>query len=361
MTNSEEGSRSVGGWGITFGLLGLSLAGWWNQQQEYPAIGALLLVFGIVFLALGLWSLVNSPVDLEVLEKRGSIRGLARALRRLKEGWRRAAAASALGRLGKGSAARHLERAVIGDKDAEVRQAAVVALSAVGDGRKRTTIQRLLMALDDTEWRVRRAAAAALDQLGWEPSTADVQVQGSYHAAKRDWVWSALEGDTRARGEAVSELSRRGDVEAATQLVDVLRNDWDSRVRAAAAGALGSIGDPQSLKALVRSLGDGTWEVRKAAVRALDELHWSPSDEVESASYLAVKNAVLCPACQGQGTVLVDSDAPCYCGQPYVDAAGFYYSRDDPAVPGEEKCPAHHGGDLREVCSNCRGMGHAVT
>jgi HEAT repeat protein len=66
-------------------------------------------------------------------------------------------------------------------------------------------------------------------------------------------------------------LGKLGDPQAVPALIQAL-GDSDSAVRAAAAEALGAIGDPQAVPALIQALGDSDCDVRRAAAEALGKL-----------------------------------------------------------------------------------------
>jgi HEAT repeat protein len=72
----------------------------------------------------------------------------------------------------------------------------------------------------------------------------------------------------RAAAEAVGEL---GDPQAVPALIQTL-GDSDGEVRRAAAEALGELSDPRAIPALSRALGDSDESVRRDAVRAIGKL-----------------------------------------------------------------------------------------
>jgi HEAT repeat protein len=116
----------------------------------------------------------------------------------------------------------------------------------------------LRQVLKDEDWRIRRAAAEALGQIG-DPQATPALIQ-----ALRDedfWV-------RRAAAEALGQI---GDPQATPALAQALRDEmW--LVRLAAAEALGQIGDPQATPALIQALQDEDSDVRRAAARALRKI-----------------------------------------------------------------------------------------
>ena len=70
------------------------------------------------------------------------------------------------------------------------------------------------------------------------------------------------------RAAAAEALGAIGDPQAVPALIQAL-GDSDSAVRRAAAEALGKLGDPQAIPALIQALGDSDRDVRRAAAEAL--------------------------------------------------------------------------------------------
>lgn len=135
----------------------------------------------------------------------------------------------------------------LNDSDATMRQAALTALGALGEAR---AIQPVRSRLADPELRVRQAAAAALARLAMSQGRRDPSTNAS-----------------------TSLPSLR---EAVLPLADCLADDSPT-VRAAAATALGHIGDTAALPALLRRLADPEATVRSATAEALGRLAQSAS------------------------------------------------------------------------------------
>ena len=80
---------------------------------------------------------------------------------------------------------------------------------------------------------------------------------------------------------AIEALSTIKDVRAVEPLIRVLQKDTMSEVRWAAALALGEIGSPEAIPALVRLLRDGNRYIRFGCAEALLKLDWRPADETD--------------------------------------------------------------------------------
>jgi HEAT repeat protein len=203
----------------------------------------------------------------------------------------RKSAAGALGKIGDGRAVEPLIKALgdeavtsmagsglvaTGRKEMPVREAAAGALGEIGDER---AVEPLMGVLSDDNWRVRRNAAGALDELGWIPET-DGQ-RAAYLIASMDWKtlveWGAPavepliktleDDDIEVRKAAVATLGKIGDERAVEPLMGVLSDD-DWRVRGSAAEALGKIGDERAIEPLIKGLERGN----SAVARALGEI-----------------------------------------------------------------------------------------
>jgi HEAT repeat protein len=146
----------------------------------------------------------------------------------------RAAAALALGALRSANGAGPLRTALAGDPNPAVRAASA---SALGDLHRAGSAGALTTALTgDPEPDVQQAAARAMGQLPDADSAALLQALAAE--------------DALVRLEAVYSLGRLGVITAVSNLIGTLQNDSDCRVRAAAAWALGALGDPLAVDAL---------------------------------------------------------------------------------------------------------------
>jgi HEAT repeat protein len=88
--------------------------------------------------------------------------------------------------------------------------------------------------------------------------------------------------DPLVRAVAASALGRIGDARALDPLVAVLQ-DPDPSVRQAAVHALGKMGDARAVKPLTKVLKDHSHEVQQSAVEALMKLGWQPADNTQGA------------------------------------------------------------------------------
>ena len=165
-------------------------------------------------------------------------------------------AAGALGRIGNSKAVKPLITILEGKKsDYDVKNMAIWALGRIGE----PAVKPLIAALKDKNWHGQNKVAEALDKIGWKPSNESDKLL--HLAAKREW----------------SELVKVGNP-ATEVLVAALRNEPDSNVQQDAAEALGKIGNPEPLIAVLK---DGNENARDRSawvlgwmedVRAVDPL-----------------------------------------------------------------------------------------
>jgi HEAT repeat protein len=218
-----------------------------------------------------------------------------------------------LGQIGK--PAMELSLSVLDSEYRDVRDTAMEALVRLGDAATPIWLQALSSQHSD----VLRASAAALDAVDWKPS-ADAQ-GAQYWIAKQEWVnvrqlgdvaldplvqalriqdnhmhqavvqtltqsgesaqvllMQALNADdSTLREGAIEVLGAMGWAKATEQLLWVLKADEESRVRQAAAVALGRIGDVRAVNPLRRATRDPEREVRRAAVEALGRIRAVPT------------------------------------------------------------------------------------
>jgi len=177
--------------------------------------------------------------------------------------WRRAEAVRALGLVQDADAYDSIER-LLDDEHEEVRAAAVESLGLLGDAR---AVGPLLGALSNASRHQRVRVVDALSRLGSEAVPA-VAEHGSAHPAHVDVVAEVL-----------------GQIGGIQAIDDLLR--WttaaDPAVRAAAVGALGTIGlDDRTYYHALRALSDANPNVRGLAARALGR-----AGRVDAASYVA--------------------------------------------------------------------------
>lgn len=162
----------------------------------------------------------------------------------------------------------------LGDHDPDRRADAALTLGQLGDAR---AVPALLPILDDQELAVRKAAADALEALGWMPDSDETKI--AFAVAQSDW-----DGFTRIGPGAVAPL---------IGLLDD-RKSGHQIVRENAADALGEIGDGRAAEPLIDSLNhDDSLEVRRAAARSLVQLYQSPGlDQPTKAKILAQRDKI---------------------------------------------------------------------
>lgn len=184
--------------------------------------------------------------------------------------WTRERAAQVLGLIGGAGA----EEALIGllrDKDERVRLGTATALDQLewqsADLKEKAfyamatcdfnncveigmlASEALITALRYSRKGIRESAAKALDKLNWEPSSTEEKAY--YYAVKHDF-------------DKCVELG----VPAVQPLLMTMK-DGKKDIHAAAAEALGKIGDAGAAKLLAEQLNRGSWEMRKATANAL--------------------------------------------------------------------------------------------
>lgn len=169
----------------------------------------------------------------------------------------RAATAAGLGlrRPWPRGAASVLERVVTGDPDGRVRAAALAALARAGGRRRAKGAWR--HALHDHDANVRRRAAELTPDLE-APARPVVELLDDSHV-------TVVEAAAWALGELGERARRTGAVAA---LVGVATGHADTLAREAAVAALGALGDPAGLPAIVAACADKP-AVRRRAVLAL--------------------------------------------------------------------------------------------
>jgi hypothetical protein len=127
----------------------------------------------------------------------------------------------------------------------------------------RHAVPHLAQALQDEDWRVRRAACKALGEIG------DAQAVPHLVQVLQDW-------DRGVREEACKALGAIGDPQAIQHLIQALQ-DREWWICHAACAALGAIGDSQAIPLLVQILQDteggfAVWRVRRWARLATRKL-----------------------------------------------------------------------------------------
>jgi HEAT repeat protein len=202
--------------------------------------------------------------------------------------------------------------AVLTDRDSPVRPAAAQALGKIGDPG---SVDALIAALTDSNNAVCSAAAEALGRLGddrckdalvaalevpWACVNAAI-VLGKMGDARAVDVLIASFNENLTAYEYYSNL-RKAEEEAlvkvgapAVEPLITLLNDGSEYARPSAARALGQIGDPRAVDALVTALDLRGWTTCVEAAVALEKIGWRPgNDEIGVRYWLAHKSWEKC-------------------------------------------------------------------
>ncbi|MGA7076917.1 MAG: HEAT repeat domain-containing protein, partial [Halobacteriota archaeon] len=160
-------------------------------------------------------------------------------------------------------------------KGSDVRINAASVLGEISDPH---AVEPLIKMLNDADSDVCKAAAEALGRIGEPAVKTLIKV-----LSDADW-------GVRESAAAADALGRIGDSRAVEPLIRVL-SDADSHVResAAAAEALGRIGDSRAVEPLIRALNDADSDVRTNAADALDTFGWTPGRDEAAAAYWIAK------------------------------------------------------------------------
>lgn len=140
---------------------------------------------------------------------------------------------------------------ILRDRDPDLQEEFTRALGELGETRAIDTL--LTTMKNNRDWDVRRAAAIALDKLGWKPLTKPDQV---LHLMAKDDFKTAIKLDP----------------EMSYGIVDALRSK-SSKVRKNAAKAIGQLGNAMAEADLKQALRDDNWFVLAAVKEAITELH----------------------------------------------------------------------------------------
>ena len=160
-------------------------------------------------------------------------------------------------------------------EDPAVRGGAASALGLLDDP---AAVPPLIGVLRDSDHFVCKAAATALDQLGWEPAGKEGEVD--YWIAQEDWT-----SDMRPK-DWLQRLAESGP--SAVEGLLRLLGDPDRRYRSRAAWALGKIPDERAVLPLIARLYDDHIRVCRSAALALVEMYHSGKlDEAAKAKILA--------------------------------------------------------------------------
>lgn len=173
-------------------------------------------------------------------------------------------AASALGKIGDVTTVPIFTELLDNEnEDWNIRVSASRGLGRIGDSR---AIPALVKGLMDRSGEVFRSSAAALDSLGWKPSTREEMI---YHlVAKEEW----------------DELAALG-ADAIPAIIRIFR----ARGYYAGEGpaeVLSVLTDRTMVPAIIEILRDPDFENRQWAAEVLDNLGWKPSTQEEAIYYL---------------------------------------------------------------------------
>jgi HEAT repeat protein len=183
-----------------------------------------------------------------------------------------------------------------------VRKRAATVLGEVVDDEPHAVDALVTAAREDEDEAVRGAAIDALDDIGTDAVEKLIAEMAGIDAEGAEWVQAqafveALGADrAELRMAAANALGQLGDPGAVSALVDTL-DDPDPRVRERVARACGSIGDGRAVERLDARLEDGVGRVRRAAAdalaaigtdAALDSLLAAVDDPNEEVRYAAV-------------------------------------------------------------------------
>ncbi len=166
------------------------------------------------------------------------------------------------------------------DKDWYRRREAAITLGEMGDER---AIPHLIAALRDSEWNVREAAEDALAQIGSPAVEPLLKALREYQIRKFVIKIMGRIKDERVLDPLFAQLRNEEFKDAATEaLVEVgqpaverltaVLNDKDKNVRKHTVIALGDIGVTECVDLLIEATEDEEWEVRLAAIAALDKI-----------------------------------------------------------------------------------------
>ena len=230
------------------------------------------------------------PPDVARLLAKKDVRGLIKALGYEKAAAVRCGAAQALGGVGDPGAVGALA-AALHDGDATVRTAVATALGRIGAAGAAAPLAASLL---DPDRATRKAAAEALDAVAWRPDRD--AVGATYWAARQAWDECAEIGapavgalcdaladeDGGDRAAAARALGTIGERAAAEPLAAALE-DKNPAVRLAAAQALGAIGDARAVEPLILAHGDTDRAVRRAAAAALAQIGPAAVDPLAAA------------------------------------------------------------------------------
>jgi HEAT repeat protein/beta-lactamase regulating signal transducer with metallopeptidase domain len=197
---------------------------------------------------------IEAAEALASIEDPGAIDALIRVLDRDDDPGVRRAVIEAIDNLESSRAVPAVSRA-LRDANAEVRRAAAEALGSMDDN---DAVPPLMAVVRDADNEVRRAVIHALASLGDRRALAA-------------FVGALADADVEVRRAAAEGFGNLENLRTAPPELIRAMDDRDAEVRHSVAHALGHIGDPDAVRALVAHVTDPSVEVRQAVVEAFEE------------------------------------------------------------------------------------------
>jgi HEAT repeat protein len=262
----------------------------------------------------------------EALGRIGNARAVGWLIAALKDGdfETRRAAGFALQRIG-APAVEPLIGLLTG-ADVSMRQSAADVLGRTGDGH---AMEPLIAALADDSSRVRQAASRALENLGWKPE--NDRTGAAYWAAQGQWEQCVAIGlpaaeplivalknphaeVRRAAARALDSIGWQPDRGPAGAAYRLARGSWDECV------ALGA----SAVEPLIFALCDEEWEVRRSAAGALLKLYTSGAlTAADKQRILAQRSTIATPHADSSQHDDSGSSSDCHSDETHHDDTGI--------------------------------------
>jgi LysM repeat protein len=228
------------------------------------------------------------------------------------------------------------------------RRNAAQELGRMGE-RAAPAVPILIRALNDSARLAVRSPEG--EQVSASVAEASMRALANIGAPSVDPLIVSLKNDNPGvRTMAVAALGRIDDPRTIDPLIDVLENDDDALVQAAAVDALRKKKHPRVLEALLVAEQNGSWVVRSLAKSAVEEARASTEDQVPS----SVEEAPPAPEVEVVGTEGEGVDA----GQavPVEEVPGTEMAEEDPTPEGGESPPPEAFGEAEAA----EGRTHTV-
>lgn len=172
----------------------------------------------------------------------------------------------------------------LGDEDELVREQASESLELIGE----PAVEPLIEGLNNPNKNIRRCSARILGELGddraIEPLIENLRDDNKWVRRDTSGALSKMgdpatepliglldDSDWRVRGAAAWGLGRIGNRKAVEPLIKILLEDENGFVRSGAANALGSIKDEKAVEALKKAMNDESSYVRKVSEKYLKQ------------------------------------------------------------------------------------------